>query len=347
MYDITIIQLDSNIMNSEFTMHNVMDMSPYNVPVELLFGSLRPVTEFARLEILGGGSSACVFKAKEIKSGNIVAIKYLKSTDSLFPQETFREITILKSLNHANVMKLHEVVFCPTANSLCLVTDFCVFSVDKYIDHYTKDIPHNQVKCIAKQMFMGLNYLHKNFIAHRDLKPPNLMITREGSLKIIDFGLSRRITRQKQATTPNVITRWYQPPEILLQAPNYGLEVDLWSAGCILAELMKRKPLLPGASEIQQINMIIDLIGTPSTRTWPELAQCGIPKTINLKNQPFNRIPERFSELGAPALDILTGLLVHNPSARMSAEDCAEHDWFEQTPFPSKSIEITARLMFG
>lgn len=328
-------------------MHSFADLTSYSLPDELLLGNLRSTMEFARVELLGEGSSSSVYKANETKKRRCVAMKYLKKTQmaSTLTKEIFREITILKSLNHENVIKLHEVVIDTDINNLCLILDYCPYSLDKYIDHYPRSIPHSQIKCIARQLFKGLDYLHKNYVIHRDLKTTNLMISAKMELKIIDFGLSRRYSLQNMAMSPNVITRWYQPPEILLLAPSYGPEVDMWSAGCILAELFNKAPILPGESDLQQINLIIGLIGTPTAKIWPGYSKCKIPKHICLRAQPYNKIVEQCHEWGCTdATQILSSLLVYDPETRIKANACVHHDWLEMAPFPAKSIEIPAEV---
>lgn len=328
-------------------LHSVTDLTSYSPPVEILFGKLESSTEFSRLELLGDGSTSSVVKAYDNKNHRHVAMKVYKPNriglENEFSREVFREITILKSLDHENVIKLYSVVKGDVSN-LCLILEFCPYSLDKLIDRYTGNIPHDQVKCIAKQMFSGLKYLHQNYIMHRDLKPENLMITQpEGQLKIADFGLSKRyiLESRSKLMTPDVVTRWYQPLEILLEAPSYGLEIDLWSAGCILMELFQRKPLFPGNSQLNQIGLIIDLLGAPSPNVWPGLVKCREMRNIRLKSQPFNRLIEKARELGCSACsDILSGLFAYDPNKRKSASECLEEDWFEQAPLTARSIKI-------
>lgn len=327
----------------DLTLFNITDMNPYNLPDKLLCGNLRSTSDFITMEMIGDGSSASVIRAKDKVSNEIVAMKYLKRTDvaSGMRKGIFREITILNNLDHVNIIKFHEVVVGSDIFSLCLILEYCPSSLAHFIDKYPcSTIPHSQIKCITKHMLRGLDYLHKNYVIHRDIKPQNLMISTSGVLKIIDFDLSRRYTDSNKKMSPDVITRWYQPPEILLESPVYGTPVDLWSAGCILAELFKKKPILDGRSDIQQINLIIDLIGSPRVEDWPELKECKIFVSYNLKNQPFNKLPERFNELSSDELDLLSGLFVHNPNKRMSARDCLRHDWFQKAPFPDKTIEL-------
>jgi cyclin-dependent kinase 12/13 len=129
----------------------------------------------------------------------------------------------------------------------------------------------DQIKCYTKQLLEGLHYLHYNNVLHRDIKASNLLINNQGVLKLADFGLARLISNKREGNyTNNVITLWYRPPELLLGAHSYGTAVDMWSVGCILAELLYRKPIFPGKTEIDQLDLIFRLCGTPTDETWPD-----------------------------------------------------------------------------
>lgn len=119
-----------------------------------------------------------------------------------------------------------------------------------------------QIKCYARQLFEGLAFLHRCHVLHRDMKGANILISNKGLLKIADFGLARPLEERRDRYTGGVVTRWYRPPELLLGCLNYGPPVDLWGAGCILAEMYLRKPLLAGESDIQQLELIVKLCGT-------------------------------------------------------------------------------------
>lgn len=341
-------QLD---MDRQLELVSITDFSSFSLQEELLFGKLRSTTEFHLAEIIGDGSSALVFRGRDPKHDRDVALKQFRRTPNgpIFPKEVFREITILKSLDHVNVIKLYDIMIGTNIDELGLVLEFCPHSLDQYIDSQAKTgISHAQIKCVAKQMFKGLNYLHKNFVIHRDLKPTNLMISAGGILKIGDFGLSKRYVRANMTMTPDVITRWYQPPEILLECTNYNLGVDLWSAGCIFAELFMGTPIFPGESQMNQINLIINLIGSPSPNVWPDYPKCPALKKISLKKQPFNRLGEKFSKIECSRIgEMVSNLLVYDPDKRMSAEDFLADDWFDSAPFPSERIEFPKTALTG
>lgn len=337
--------------NQDLFMYSMTDLCQYNLPAEIFFGTLRTSTDFVREEQLGEGPKSIVYKVKDKANGKVFALKVIEGIPlaSDLPKDTFREINILKSLDHENVIKLHEIVIGASSDSIGLVFECCRHPLDKYIEKYPGDyIRHDQVKCIAKQLFRGINYLHKNYIVHRDIKPSNLLITQSGMLKIADFGISRRFSHQDRPKTPGKMTRWYQAPEMLFEAPDYDTKVDVWSAGCVVVELMTKKPFLAGESDIQQINLMINVFGTPDKRAWPGFTQCKVYRSIRFQNQHFNRLADQLQRLGcAVALPLLSELFVYDPNKRASAEDCLRNDWFEQAPFPSKSIENVIPLQLS
>lgn len=339
--------IDQDEPNKDLVMYSMTDLSAYTMPAELFVGNLRKFApaEFIRQAHIGDGPNSVVYKAKDRKEEEkIVALKVIEDKRLLsdIPKEIFREITILKNLDHDNVIKLIEVALGSNPESLCLVFEYCPITLDKYIQTFPNiQMRYDSIKCIAVHLFRGLNYLHKNYIVHRDIKPSNLLISREGILKIIDFGISRRFSKQNKATTPGQATRWYQAPEIVFGLPEYDHKVDMWSAGCVLAEVLGKQPFLPGESEIAQINLMIDLLGTPTPKSWPEMDRCRVYKMLNFSKQPFNKLADRLESLNCGvALPILSTLFVFNPCQRAAADECLIQDWLNVAPYPSKTIDL-------
>lgn len=329
---------------SDFTMCSMTDFSLYNFDTELLVEALRPMAEFETLRTIGDGAYSNVYVCKELKSDKLVAMKVLKINNfkTHMSKEVFREITLLKSLNHEHIVKLNEIVLNSDMKSLCLSLEFCEWPLDRVLRAYTGNVPESEIKCASRGLFKGLLYLHRNHIIHRDLKPSNLLINDAGVIKISDFGLSRRLIQHQRKMSPNVVTKCYQPPELLLESPVYGMEVDIWSAGCIVAEMYTKKPIFQGDSQIAQINLVIDMLGTPLAASWPELNDCEILKTIHLKAQPHNHLQDRCQDLGClNAYDLLSQIFIYNPSHRLKAKECFEHDWFQQAPYATKTMELT------
>ncbi|KAF4671535.1 hypothetical protein FOL47_001459 [Perkinsus chesapeaki] len=251
------------------------------------YSTPRCVDDFDILNEVGKGTYGQVFKAIDKRTQQYVALKrvLLKNEKEGFPVTAVREIKILKRLQHENVVRMLDVVFAkPTENNKHRGSVYMVF---EYMDHdlsgvlayrsqrgdtgvATGNLRPDEVKCIFLQVLRGLDYCHKHNVVHRDLKLSNLLLDKLGHIKIADFGLARIYKEGRLNQTNRVITRWYRPPELLLGTTIYDSKVDTWSAGCILAELMRGKALFPGESETEVYRMISDTLGAPCEDMWPE-----------------------------------------------------------------------------
>ena len=175
--------------------------------------------------------------------------------------------------------------------------------VFEYLEHdlsgllSTKSVQFGQVriKCYMKQLLDGVAYMHKQKILHRDIKGSNLLLDNKGRLKIADWGLARPWSEGYQlGYTNNVITLWYRPPELLLGEKHYGLSVDMWSVGCLMAELLFGRAILPGENEMDQLRLIYKLLGTPTTDTWPGYTKLPKIKTMDFARPLHGDLKERF-----------------------------------------------------
>lgn len=205
----------------------------------------------------------CIDRARDSQNGDIVALKRVRmdqEKDGL-PISGLREIQILKQCNHKNIVKLNEVLVGKSLESIFISMEYCEQDLASLLDNMTQPFSESQSKCILLQVFSGLRYLHSHFIIHRDLKVSNLLLTDKGCIKIADFGLARLFSKTELKMTPNVVTLWYRAPELLFGTRIHTTAIDMWAAGCILCELLLHRPMLPGKTEIQQIEMIIDLLG--------------------------------------------------------------------------------------
>lgn len=228
--------------------------------------------------------------------------------------------------------------------------EYCEQDLASLLDNMQAPFTESQVKCIMLQVLRGLRYLHHNFIVHRDLKVSNLLMTDKGCVKIgtilcnivsiflqkkkfvADFGLARWFGVPLRPMTPHVVTLWYRAPELLLQAPTQTTSVDMWAAGCILGELLGHKPLLPGRSEIQQLELIVDLLGTPSDAIWPGFSALPALQNYSLKQQPYNNLKQKFPWLSAAGLRLLNFLFMYDPRKRATAEECLQSSYFKEAP---------------
>ena len=308
----------------------------------------RSVALFTPVEQVGEGTYGQVYKAKNKETNEIVALKRVRMDNEKegFPITAIREIKILKILNHKNIVKLKEVVTGDPNDSnqgkgsIYMVMEYCEHDLTGLLDSGQR-FSMAQIKCYIKQLLEGIAYCHKQNILHRDIKGSNLLINDRGQLKLADFGLARPIEQNvdRKCLTNRVITLWYRPPELLLGAVHYGTAIDMWSTGCILAELLLRKPILPGRNEYEQLDKIFQLCGTPTDSTWPGVSRLPYYTTMTQQvgSRHSSRWHEKFKTLeDRYAHDLLRKLLEMDPSKRISAIDALNHDFFWEEPLPSK-----------
>ena len=218
------------------------------------------------LNVISEGVYGVVHRAKCIKTGDIVALKKIKvhKTRSGFPQSSLREINILSQLNHRNIITVREVVIDKEYVDVFMVMDYAANDIQSIMHNNNKNKnknekwywPLNECKYLMYQLLNGLKYLHSMYILHRDLKTSNLLLSNNGILKICDFGMARPFTDPLGQYTNYVVTLWYRSPELLLATDTYGPPIDVWSIGCIFAELLTGNVLFGGAGEFEQINLV-------------------------------------------------------------------------------------------
>jgi cell division cycle 2-like protein len=166
-----------------------------------------------------------------------------------------------------------------------------------------------EVKCLIRQLLLGVNYLHSNWVLHRDLKTANLLLNNQGILKIGDFGLAREFGSPQKRLSPNVVTLWYRAPELLLGDKDYTPAIDMWSVGCIFAELLTQTPLFDGKGEIEQITKIFTTLGTPTEEIWPGVSDLPIMKQFSWKNHIATGLREKLPVVTSATLDLLSGYI--------------------------------------
>ncbi|XP_057693339.1 cyclin-dependent kinase 10 isoform X1 [Corythoichthys intestinalis] len=308
----------------------------FTVPQNDRFGRCRSVKGFEKLNRIGEGTYGIVYRARDTKSDEIVALKKVrmdKEKDGI-PISSLREITLLLGLRHPNIVELKEVVVGNHLESLFLVMSYCEQDLASLLENIQTPFSEAQVKCIILQLLRGLRYLHHNFIIHRDLKVSNLLMTDKGCVKIADFGLARKYGVPQQPMTPRVVTLWYRAPELLLGSKTQTTSLDMWAVGCILAELLAHKPLLPGTSEIQQLDLIVQLLGTPNENIWPGFSELPLIGQYSLRKQPYNNLKNKFTWLSEAGHRLLNLLFMYNPQRRATAMDCLESSYFKEKPQP-------------
>ncbi|KAI4209913.1 MAG: hypothetical protein LQ351_007198 [Letrouitia transgressa] len=288
----------------------------------------RHPSSFQQLEKLGEGTYATVFKGRNRQTGELVALKeiHLDSEEGT-PSTAIREISLMKELKHENIVSLHDVIH--TENKLMLVFEYMDKDLKKYMDSRGQggQLDFITIKSFMYQLLQGISFCHENRVLHRDLKPQNLLINSKGQLKLADFGLARAFGIPVNTFSNEVVTLWYRAPDVLLGSRTYNTSIDIWSAGCIMAEMYTGRPLFPGTTNEDQLQKIFRLMGTPSERSWPGITAFPEykPGWHVYATQDLRLI---LPQIDAGGLDMLGRCLQLRPEMRISALDALGHGWF-------------------
>jgi serine/threonine protein kinase len=285
--------------------------------------------KYQRVEKIGEGTYGVVYKARDRQNGSFFALKkiVLEGQDEGVPSTAIREISLLKELDHENIVMLKDVIH--FENKLYLVFEFLDQDLKKYMDTCGPEgLSADLVKSYLYQLLRGVAFCHSHRVLHRDLKPQNLLIDRSGQLKLADFGLARAFGIPIRMYTHDVVTLWYRAPEILLGSKHYSTPVDIWSVGCIFAEIANRAPLFPGDSEIDELFRIFRALGTPNDSIWPHVSQLPDYKDTFPQWEP-GPIARLVPTVADPhGVDLLALMLRYNPADRITAKEALEHPYF-------------------
>lgn len=294
---------------------------------------------YKRTELLGQGTYGKVYKAQHLETGRVVALKktILSSDDEGVPPTTLREVSILRSLDSPYVVKLEEVVHTEARSGspvLFLVFEFLDHDLKQFmITKYGKGrgIDPQLAKEFCFQILLGLRYCHASSIMHRDLKPQNLLIdVKSRTIKLADFGLGRVYSLPVGKYTHEVVTLWYRAPEILLGTKQYSTGVDIWSVGCILAEMVVGRPIFCGESEIEQLLAIFRILGTPTAGTWQGVSELrDWHEYPQWKAQDLKTAIPGLSALGKDGIELFAKMVQLSPKKRISALDALKSPYFD------------------
>ena len=293
--------------------------------------------------VVGSGTYGKVFKAIHVYTKNLAALKKIRMDGEKdgFPVTAVREIKLLQSLKHENVVALQEVMV--EHNDCFMVFEYLSHDLTGLLNHPTFKLEHAHKKHLGRQLFEGLNYLHRRGVLHRDIKAANILVSNTGQLKLADFGLARFFAKRgKPDYTNRVITIWYRSPELLLGETQYGPAVDIWSAACVIVEIFTRHAIFPGdGGEINQLDKIYNVLGTPTRGEWPGLVDMAWFELLRPTERKPNTFVEKYQERLTPdAFELLQAMFMYDPSKRPTAGDVLEHPYFmTEEPSPRQAIE--------
>lgn len=289
--------------------------------------SRRKDKDFEVLRRIGQGAYGTVYKVKLRPSGAVCALKKIKfpETEASIPATALREVAVLRLIEHPNIVRLLDVKLAAPRRKLYLFFEFIESDLSGFLKIQKPSFA--LMVSLTHQMLRGLHHLHSRRIMHRDIKPKNLLVSPEtAELKIADFGLSRPFSLPLGFFSPEIQSLWYRAPEVLLGVENYSLSVDVWSAGCVAAELALGRPLFPGDSEFGSLVMIFSLLGTP-------------PPNHPLRNSPFfsqnfpnftrtDGLKELLGNRGGYLVELLERMLDLDPAERISVADALKSPLF-------------------
>ena len=276
---------------------------------------------------------------KIINKSKYVAIKKMERTFEhvLFAKRTLRELKILRLLHHENVIELKTII--KPRSEVKFDEIYAVFELMETdlgsIIKSQQELSLDHIQFFLYQILRGMKYVHSAGILHRDLKPKNLLVNSNWDLKIWDFGLSRADIPELYeagAMTDYISTRWYRAPELLFGSDFYTAAVDVWSTGCIFAELLTRTSFLPGTDSENQLELIIDMIGMPSKSTIEKFCGDKTPEFLKKESSESQgdtpEFEKRFKDVDETALDLLKKMLIFDPAKRMTIDEAISHKFF-------------------
>jgi CTD kinase subunit alpha len=293
--------------------------------------------------VVGSGTYGKVYKGIHVFTKGLVALKKIRMEGERdgFPVTAVRELKLLQSLRHENVVSLLEVMV--EKNDCFMVFEYLSHDLTGLLNHPTFQLEHAHKKDLARQLFQGLDYLHQRGVLHRDIKAANILVSNTGQLKLADFGLARFYAKRQQLDYTNrVITIWYRPPEVLLGETQYGPVVDVWSAACVMIEIFTKHAIFPGdGGEINQLEKVYNILGTPTIKEWPNLVEMPWFELLRPTERKPNVFEEKYKERLTPAaFDLLRSMLQFDPAKRPTASDVLEHPYFTtEEPLPRQAIE--------
>ncbi|XP_071756463.1 mitogen-activated protein kinase 12 [Centroberyx gerrardi] len=293
------------------------------------------------LKQVGTGAYGTVCSALDSRTGTKVAIKKLHRPfqSELFAKRAYRELRLLKHMKHDNVIGLLDVFTADLSldrfHDFYLVMPFMGTDLGKLMK--LQRLSEEKIQYLVYQMLRGLKYIHSAGIIHRDLKPGNLAINQDCELKILDFGLARQADSEM---TGYVVTRWYRAPEVILSWMHYTQTVDIWSVGCIMAEMLQGKPLFKGSDHLDQLTEIMKITGTPTqdfiSKLQSDDAKSYIKSLPKVEKKDLQGV---FSKVNPQAVSVLERMLLLDPESRATAAEALSLPYFSEFREPEEETE--------
>lgn len=311
-------------------------------------GACRSCDLYEKEKKIGEGTYGAVFLAKCKETKKLVALKKLKleSESEGFPITSIRETVTLLKGKHPNVIEVIEIVFGDRLDQIYIVMEYMESDLKTFMDNMKRPFDVKEIKLLTTQLISAVDHLHNNWILHRDIKPSNLLINK-GILKLGDFGLAREYGSPLKQYTNNVVTLWYRAIELLFNSGKYSTPIDIWSIGCIFGELFTGKPLFKGNSDLEQIKLIFEILGSPNDETWPDRYENELYRKLKLPHYSSNNLRTRLADIelmSEAGLNLLRRLLAYDPGVkqfdnkssrskkRITAEEALGHKFFTEEP---------------
>lgn len=247
-----------------------------------------------------------------------------------------REVKYLKELHHPNIVTLKDVL--SLKRGIALVFEYMDTDLENVIKDRSLVLSAADIKAYMLAMLRALKHCHEKWVVHRDIKPNNFLIGRDGSVKLTDFGLSRIYGSPERRYTNQVFARWYRPPELLYGSTCYGPGVDVWALGCVFAELLLRKPWFVGESDVEVLSKIFSALGTPKDKDWAGL-KC-LPGFVAFRERDAPPLKSIFPGVENEALELLARMVCLDPRRRITAADALSHSYFKVKPAPTEPEKL-------
>ncbi|XP_058463594.1 cyclin-dependent kinase 20 [Malaya genurostris] len=283
---------------------------------------------------IGEGVHGVVVKARDLSNDDkIVAVKKLtlRTKHGWIALSAIREIKVLQNTLCENILSLLDMY--PDLSGMSLVFEYMPHTLYSKMKDEEHPLSRSQIRRYTAMLLNGLKYLHSLKFMHRDIKPANLLIDKLDVLKIADFGLARLYNDQDttKVYSPQVATRWYRAPEILWGCQTYGPSIDMWAVGCVFAEMLRGVPLFAGATDIEQLALVVCTLGTPNLKDWPEVRNLPDYNKIRFPNAKGERWEDIFPSFTTKnEIGLMDSLVTYNPNSRLTAEEAMNHAYFTE-----------------